>query len=199
MTTSPATRYSLLIRIQDAQNHAAWMEFVALYEPLVYRLARRKGLQDADARDLCQDVFRAVAGAVRRWTPDPKLGSFRGWLFRIAKNSVANYLRHGRRHERASGHSDVQRMLELQPATDECSQAVETEHRRRLFEVAARKVESEVSRPTWQAFWETAVLSREAGEVAKGLRMTLGAVYIARSRVMARLRERIAEMEGEEK
>ena len=78
MTTSPATRYSLLIRIQDAQNHAAWMEFVDLYEPLVYRLARRKGLQEADARDLCQDVFRAVAGAVRRWTPDPKLGSFRG-------------------------------------------------------------------------------------------------------------------------
>ena len=199
MTTSPATRYSLLIRIQDARNHAAWVEFVDLYEPLVYRLARRKGLQDADARDLCQDVFRAVAGAVRRWTPDPKLGSFRGWLFRIAKNFVTNYLRHERRHERASGHSDVQRMLELQPATDECSQAVETEHRRRLFEVAARKVESEVSRPTWQAFWETAVLSREAAEVASGLRTTVGAVYIARSRVMARLRERIAEMEGEEK
>jgi len=199
MTTSPATRYSLLIRIQDAQNHAAWVEFVDLYEPLVYRLARRKGLQDADARDLCQDVFRAVAGAVRRWTPDPKLGSFRGWLFRIAKNFVTNYLRHERRHERASGHSDVQRMLELQPATDECSQVVETEHRRRLFEVAARKVEAEVSRPTWQAFWETAVLSREAAQVAKGLRMSLGAVYIARSRVMARLRERIAEMEGEEK
>ena len=199
MTTSPATRYSLLIRIQDARNHAAWVEFVDLYEPLVYRLARRKGLQDADARDLCQDVFRAVAGAVRRWTPDPKLGSFRGWLFRIAKNFVTNYLRHERRHERASGHSDVQRMLELQPVADECSQVVETEHRRRLFEVAARKVESEVSRPTWQAFWETAVLSREAAEVARGLRMTVGAVYIARSRVMARLRERIAEMEGEEK
>lgn len=75
---TPSTRYSLLLRIQDPQNDAAWAEFVAIYEPLVYRLARRQGLQDADADDLCQEVFRAVAGAARRWTPDPCRGSFRG-------------------------------------------------------------------------------------------------------------------------
>lgn len=76
MSASPTTRYSLLLRIADPQNHAAWLEFVAIYEPLVYRLARRRGLQDADARDLCQEVFRAVAGAAHRWEPDPHAGRF---------------------------------------------------------------------------------------------------------------------------
>ena len=72
MDDSPATRQSLIVKLRDPADSGAWSEFVALYEPLVYRLARRKGLQDADARDLCQEVFRAVAGAVDRWDPAPR-------------------------------------------------------------------------------------------------------------------------------
>src|SRR3954447_7325197 len=108
MTTSPATRYSLLIRIQDAQNHAAWVEFVDLYEPLIYRLARRKGLQDADARDLCQEVFRRVAQAIDRWNLDPARGSFRGWLSRIARNLLVNFLARRPYRLRGSGSTSVQ-------------------------------------------------------------------------------------------
>src|SRR6185503_5801592 len=116
MTASPTTRYSLLLRIQDPRNQAAWAEFVAIYEPLVYRLARRKGLQDADARDLCQDVFRAVARAIDRWEPDPERGSFRGWLFTIARNLCINFLTRRDRHPRGSGDSDVLAMLDAVPA-----------------------------------------------------------------------------------
>src|SRR6516165_4697819 len=64
MDEPPATRHSLIVKLRDPADGAAWGEFVALYEPLIYRLARRKGLQDADARDLCQAVFRAVAQAI---------------------------------------------------------------------------------------------------------------------------------------
>jgi RNA polymerase sigma-70 factor (ECF subfamily) len=66
MDEPPGTRHSLILRLRDPADADAWHEFVTLYEPLVYRLARRKGLQDADARDVCQEVFRAVARAAER-------------------------------------------------------------------------------------------------------------------------------------
>jgi RNA polymerase sigma factor (sigma-70 family) len=199
MNAAPSTRYSLLVRIQDPHDHAAWLEFLAIYEPLVYGLARRRGLQDADARDLCQDVFRAVAKAVRGWTPDPSRGSFRGWLFRIARNLLINHLRHERRQTRATGDSDVLRLLDAQPTNgDEHARKVEFEYRRRLFQVAARGIEAEFTAATWQAFWQTAVESLPVVRVAEALEMSVGAVYIARSRVLARLRERVQQIAGEE-
>jgi RNA polymerase sigma factor (sigma-70 family) len=196
METSPSTRYSLLLRIQDPQNHAAWVEFLTLYEPLVYRLARRKGLQDADAHDLCQEVFRTVAKAAHRWQPDPARGSFRGWLLKISRNLLLNFLRHERRHGCASGGSEVQELLDQETAqADEYTTQIETEYRRRLFQVAAESIESEFTRSTWFAFWRTAVQERAVGEVATELGLSAGAVYIARSRVLARLRQRVGELE----
>ena len=193
-----STRYSLLLRIADPQNHTAWIEFLAIYEPLVYQLARRRGLQDADARDLCQEVFRAVAGAARRWTPDPARGSFRGWLYKVARNLLVNSLRTSGRHLRASGDSDIHRLLESLPANSDETCDIETEYRRRLFHIAAQSIERDFSRSTWEAFWQTAVLSREVSRVAGELGMSSGAVYIARCRVLARLRARVQELAGEE-
>jgi RNA polymerase sigma-70 factor (ECF subfamily) len=198
MNAAPSTRYSLLVRVQDPHDHAAWLEFVAIYEPLVYGLARRRGLQDADARDLCQDVFRAVAKAVHGWKPDPARGSFRGWLFRIAQNLLVNFLRRERRQPCASGDSDVQRLLDAQPASgDEYARLIEFEYRRRQFEVAARQIEAEFTPATWQAFWQTAIESQPIVRVAETLGISQGAVYIARSRVLARLRARVQQIAGE--
>src|SRR6516165_9650016 len=108
MNQSPATRQSLIFKLRDPADSGAWSEFVALYEPLVYRLARRKGLQDADAKDVCQEVCRAVAGSVDRWDPDR--GSFRGWLWAIARNLMINFLTRGGRHLRGSGATSVQEL-----------------------------------------------------------------------------------------
>ena len=197
MPVSPTTRYSLVLRIQDPRNQAAWAEFVAIYEPLVYRLARRKGLQDADARDLCQDVFRAVAKAARRWVPDPERGSFRGWLFRIARNLLLNFIRQERRHPRGAGDSDIARLIDVQfAAADEPSRLAEEQYRCELFQIAARAIEPEFSRSTWLAFWRTSVEAGEVATVAQELGLTPGAVYIARCRVLARLRQRVQEIEG---
>src|SRR5260370_29507301 len=96
MDDTPTTRVSLLVRLRDPHDERAWFEFTEIYTPLVLRLARQRGLQDADAADLAQEVFQAVAHAMERQAFDPARGSFRGWLFGIPPNLAVNFLiRHG--------------------------------------------------------------------------------------------------------
>jgi RNA polymerase sigma factor (sigma-70 family) len=191
----PTTRHSLVLRLRDLTDQAAWTEFVQVYEPLIVRLARRQGLQDADAQDLCQEVFRAVAGAIERWDPDPAKGSFRGWLFRIARNLLVNFLAGQRRHPRGSGRSSVQELLEVQPAPAPQAEAeFALEFKRRAFRWAAEQVQTEFTASTWQAFWRTGVDNRPVAAVARELGLSEGAVYIARSRVLARLRQRVEQL-----
>ena len=76
----PETRASLIVRLRDAADVAVWDEYVAIYGPLVYRLALRQGLQAADADDVVQQVFAAAAQSVHHWLEKPQRGRFRGWL-----------------------------------------------------------------------------------------------------------------------
>jgi RNA polymerase sigma factor (sigma-70 family) len=198
MTDSPATRQSLLVRLKDPKDGQAWAEFVAIYSPLIDRLARAKGFQAADAADLAQEVFRAVAGAIDRYDPDPERGSFRGWLFKIARNLMINLLAARRVRPQATGDSNVQEMLERVPAPDGAETALfDAEYRRRLFLWAAEQVRGEFRESTWRAFWLTAVEGVEAGAAATAAGISVGAVYIAKSRVMARLRSVIEQVDGE--
>lgn len=196
MDETPGTRQSLIVRLRDPANSAAWGEFVALYEPLIYRLARRKGLQDADAQDLCQEVFRAVARAVDRW--DPARGSFRAWLSQIARNLLINFLTRGQHQPRGSGNTSMQQLLEAQPVNDPSATAIfEAEYERRLFQLAAEEIRCQFAPATWQAFWRTAVEGRVPSDVAADLELSVGAVYVARSRVLASLKKRIEQLESE--
>src|SRR5882672_1880358 len=115
MTLSPTTRASLLFRLRDSQDHEAWVEFVSLYEPVAYRLLRRHGLQDADAREVMQELLMAVSRSIDRWDPAKEKGSFRGWLRRVARNLVINWLKQRERRVMATGGSDLQAMLEMLP------------------------------------------------------------------------------------
>jgi RNA polymerase sigma factor (sigma-70 family) len=191
----PTTRQSLVMRLRNLDDQAAWTEFVAIYEPLVYQLARQKGLQDADAQDLCQEVFRAVAGAIERWDPDPAKGRFRAWLFRIARNLLVDYFSDQRRQARGTGRTSVQEMLEACPVQDAQAKAdFAAEFKRQAFCWAAKQVKREFAESTWRSFWETGVKNRPIDQVAKEVGVSTGAVYIARSRVLARLRERVQQL-----
>jgi RNA polymerase sigma factor (sigma-70 family) len=191
----PTTRPSLVLRLRDSEDGAAWAEFVEIYEPLIYRLAVNKGLQDADAQDLCQDVFRAVAGAINRWDPDPAKGRFRAWLFRITRNLLVNFLARQGHQPRGTGSTSVQEMLEAQPAADAQAEAeFAAEFRRRAFRWAADQVKNEFAETTWQAFWKTGVDNCQVAKVARELGLSVGAVYVARSRVLARMRDRVAQL-----
>ena len=196
MTDPPLTRPSLLIRLRDARDGEAWSEFVRLYGPLVYRFARRSGLQDADAADLVQDVLRAVSTAAVRLRYDPERGTFRGWLFTLAQRKRSDFLARRTRQERGSGADGMRMLLDDWPARDEAD-VWDNEYRRHLLTSAAEQVRGHFSPAVWQAFWQTAVEGRRGKEVAGELDMTVAAVYLARSRVMARLKRQIHEWEPE--
>src|SRR2546421_11891451 len=105
MSESPGTRASLLIRIRDSEDKDAWRQFVALYAPLIHGLARRRGLQDADAADLTQEVLRSVTAAIPGLDYDPARGSFRGWLFTVTRRRIHDFLDGRARCEQGSGDS----------------------------------------------------------------------------------------------
>src|SRR5947207_641300 len=106
MPQTPETRRSLLVRLRDPGDRAAWEDFVSLYGPLPYRFARKRGLQDADAADVTQNVLEAVAKSLRGFNYDPALGRFRSWLFEIVRRQLAKWQRTQTRHETAAGGSD---------------------------------------------------------------------------------------------
>ena len=196
MDETPSTRASLLVRLGDPRDERAWSEFVDIYTPLVYRLARRRGLQDADAIDLTQEVFRSVVAAIDRFDPDPERGAFRAWLSRIARNLTINALAARDRQVRGAGDTAIVRLMdELPAAPDEPAAEFDLEYRRRLFDWAAERVRAEVSDTEWQAFYMTGVEGREPRDVAAALATSVGTVYSYKSRVMARLRRLIEQVD----
>jgi RNA polymerase sigma factor (sigma-70 family) len=196
MTDSPTTRPSLLVRLRDARDSQAWSQFVDLYGPLIYDFARAQGLQDADAADLMQDALQAVSGAVGRLEYDPQRGSFRGWLFTVVRNKLRNFLAKRGRQGQGSGDTGMLHWLEQQPGRVAEQEALwDQEYTRRMFARAAERVRQDVQETTWQAFWLTAVEGKKPQEVAYALQTSLAAVYLAKSRVMARLKELIEEFE----
>ena len=120
----PETRASLILRLPRTEDAEAWREFVAIYEPFVYRFARRSGFQEADARELVQNVLLAVVKAVGRWQADPERARFRTWLFTIARNQFLDLIAKKRRRQPVrSGSSSLIDLLEQQPAPDQLAGA----------------------------------------------------------------------------
>lgn len=198
MADEPATSPSLLIGIRDRGDHRAWSQFVQIYQPLIHGFARKHGLQEADAADLTQEVLRAVARAVERLDYDPRRGSFRGWLFTVVRNKLRNFLESRQRRVQGSGDTGVQEVLNEQPTPGQTSEADwDREYERRLFTWAADQVKGTVQENTWQAFWHTAVEGKSGQDVARALDMSVAAVYLAKSRVMARLKEQIRSLQVE--
>jgi RNA polymerase sigma-70 factor (ECF subfamily) len=194
MSAPPLTRASLLVRLKDPNDAGAWTEFARLYASVVYGFARKRGLQDADAADLMQEVLRSVANAVGRLEYDPRKGTFRGWLYSITRNKIFNFLEASRRHVRGSGDSQVQQRLQELPNRDVDDDEWDREYDRKVFAWAAERVRDEFHSSTWKAFWLTAVEGRDAQDAGRQLGMSPGAVYVAKSRVLARLREEIREL-----
>jgi RNA polymerase sigma-70 factor (ECF subfamily) len=195
MDDSQATRLTLLARIQDPADHQAWSQFVEIYTPLVYGLLRRRGLQDADAADVAQEVFRTVAKSVKDFRGGCGKGSFRSWLAAVSRSRLADFVDRRGRQVSGTGDTSMLALLEQQPSRDDEDQRFEDEYRKRALEWAAEKIRGEFQDSTWRAFWQTNVEGKPTEEVAASLGMSVGAVYIARSRVLARLKKQIELLE----
>ena len=189
------TRQTLLLRIRDLDDKVSWDEFAELYTPLIYRFLINRGLSDSNARDVMQDSLKAIAGAIERFEYNPEKGTFRSWLYTVVRSKLNNYFKKSGRQPAAVGMTEVEGMADESDAA--ADKEWEMEYKRHMFHWASEKVRGDFKENTWKAFYGVAVDERPAEEVAKELGMPVGGVYVAKSRVIAKLREAILSITGE--
>ncbi len=194
MDPTPSGTSSSLIDRVKADEAGAWDRLVSLYAPLVHHWCRRWTLQDDDLADVFQEVFKTLILHIGEFRRDRKGDTFRGWLRTIARNKV---LDHFRKHAReVEGGSEANwRFSQLAAPEDSGADPEEAAELQRLFHRGLELIRPEFEERTWKAFWRTAVDGRTPQETAAELSMTPGAVRVAKSRVLQRLREELGDSE----
>ncbi len=194
MSEFPETRDSLLVQVQDPANRDAWDLFARIYRPAIVRIAMARGLQHADAQDLSQQVLMAVASAIGTWEKRDESTRFRHWLSRVTKNAILNALTR-RPKDQAVGGSSIEELLREVVDRDEATTTLlETQLRRELYLQAAEMIKADFRPDSWQAFELSVAGDLTIEQVAEQLGKSVGAIYTARSRIMFRLRETIAQL-----
>jgi RNA polymerase sigma-70 factor (ECF subfamily) len=183
-----ATPVSLFERLRKSNDADAWARFVALAAPFLFDVARRFGLQDADAADVVQDVFTVLAKELPTFRYEPAR-SFRSWLRTVLLNRCRD---RRRRLAAAVVAPPVGGPLPEVAVGDPAELFADEEYRRALAVRALRLMQAEFPEPTWRACWEQVVNERPAAEVACELGITRNMAYLARSRVLARLRRELS-------
>jgi RNA polymerase sigma factor (sigma-70 family) len=191
---TPLTRMTLFTRIKDDSDVDAWRELVRFYGPVVYGFARKRGLGDAEAADLMQEVLRSVANSAETMEHDLKRGPFSDWLFAVTRNKICNFLSAQKNRPRCNGGSGF---LITSVPEGETDSDWDIEYQRQLAAKAMNRVKHAFRSSIWQAFWKTAVDGRPAQDVGLELKMTPGAVYVAKCRVLTRLREEVESLQAE--
>jgi RNA polymerase sigma-70 factor (ECF subfamily) len=185
-----STSTSLLQRLR-AREPAAWERVCQLYGPLVYRWARSSGLQDTDAADVVQEVFRSVAGSLDRFHHEGPIDSFRGWLWGIAKNKLRDHFRARAANPAGAGGTDAHEQLLQVPEAPPDSTSDSLKPDAVLVHRALALIQLEFEERSWKAFWRSAVDGQTAPDIARELSMTPRAVRQAKYRVLRRLRQEL--------
>jgi len=195
MLPSPSdTRASLIVRLRDQEDRDAWEEVMAIYGPLVFRMALRQGLQRADAQDVVQQVFTAIFQSVEKWLEQSERGRFRNWLIGIGRNVALNMLNRKPKGGIGAGGTIGHELLDqLKAKEDELASEFDIEYQREVYRWVAQRVQADVDPKTWEAFRMTHVDGVAISEAAKLLGVGVGQVYVARSRVMKRLQNLVSQ------
>lgn len=194
--TSRSTSRSLLVRLK-ADDPEAWQRLVTLYAPLVYHWCRKFGLPERDAADVFQEVVQSVATNIVKFRRDRPGDTFRGWLLTITRHKVSDHFRRQGDEPTAAGGTAAFRRLSEIPAElppDETAEDVAVDNAdRQLFRRALDLIRADFTERTWQAFWRVTVDGCSPSEVAIELSMSQGAIRVAKSRVLHRLRDELGD------
>lgn len=189
----PETRPSLIIKLTDQRNELAWTEFLCAYEPFLIQLVRRRGTPERHVSDVTQQLLMAIAKTVEGWKPDGREASFRRWLSRVARNVALKYLIRERRQISGQGGTEFLQQMEREPdLADHERQDGQYEHE--LIVWAAEQVRGEFRESSWKAFWATQVEGKSVADAAAEIGVSAGSIYMSRSRIFARIREKIDEV-----
>lgn len=193
-TSAKSVSHSLLEKVRN-RDGGAWGRLTSLFTPIVYGWVRRGGVPEADAPDVTQDVFFEVARSVERFRRDRPGDTFTGWLRTIARRQAALYARTRGQEAGAVGGSEAHRLLEQlrEPTPLDLELQGDDPDRAAVLRRGLELIRGDVAENTWAAFERVVMNGRPPADVAAELGMTLGAVYVAKSRVLKRLRE---ELEG---
>src|SRR5262249_18369211 len=190
------TRLTLLARLREQpEDKGAWTEFVDRYAPRIYDWCRQRHLQDADARDVTQNVLLKLAAKMRSFQYDPS-GSFRAWLKTVTHHAWSDYVTGRQRPGLGSGSREVEDLLQQVTAGEELSAHLKDEFDHELLEESRLRVQGRVDARTWEAFRRTALENGSGAEVAAELSMTVAAVFKAKSRVLKMLQDEVRQLEG---
>jgi RNA polymerase sigma factor (sigma-70 family) len=182
-----ATRPSLLLRIRDAGDAASWEDFAAVYGPIIRGYCRRRGLQEADASDVGQEVLSQVARSIGGFEYLPTRGRFRDWLGTVTRNKITRFLENRGRDGPVLPIDETTARLEDSREDPEWT----AEYHARILKVALERIRDDFEARTWDAFERIWGRDHPAPEVSRDLGMTIDAVYAAKSRVLRRLRDEV--------
>ena len=178
---------------------------VDLYGQVVYRWCRKSGLKAEDAADAVQEVFASVSTHVADFRREKPCDSFTAWLSSITRNKICDHFRRVSGRAQAQGGTRAQEHMREIPQPEEIQAGSDAvvpgefdlkEAEKILSQRAVELVRAEFEQRTWEAWWKTAVEGRPAADVAAEMGMSPAAVYKAKSRVLLRLRQELAGLQG---
>jgi len=195
-----ATRLSLIERLTDWKDHAKWQEFFDLYWRLIYNVARKAGLTDAEAQEVVQETVITVAKNVGKY--DPAAGSFKGWLLNTTRWRIGDQFRKRapedqRRNDASDRTAEIERVVGIDGR--ELEAEWDREWQRNIFQAALERVKQRVSARQFQIFECCVVKHWSVARVAETLRVNAAQVYLAKHRVSALMKKEVAELAKRER
>jgi RNA polymerase sigma factor (sigma-70 family) len=185
----------LLLLLSNPEDPLYWNAFVERYAPKIYSWCRQRGLQEADAQDVTQDVLTQLLQKLRTFAYDPRKGSFRNWLKTLTRHAWCDYVESRQRMGGVGVDYAILAQMETLEAREDLLQSLADTFDLEVLAEAQARVQLQVTRRDWKIFEALALESRPGPVVAKELGMTVTAVLMAKSRVQKKLRQEIRRLE----